>query len=321
MPVVRKPLSVQVHQRPKVEVGRQDVVGEVTVAVISRLLGDLRRADCTVPDERGHVVQRTRNRGEALQRRPEGALPIDHILAPESVQQVVVLERQLKPLADVLAEPRIHRNRVPAAEHQVHASGRDVLQHRVVLGDLDRIVGRYQRHRRAQDDPVRQRGDMRQQRRRRGREEGRVVVLPDREHVEPDLVRPLRDLARIAVDPLRLARRMSRHRVGRHIADREDSKLHFDRLSLRAQAIADTCARMYSGRAEVSPKAASRWSWVRVHMHTLQSPFPAQRRRGSDGNDRHGARRHRPPGSLAHRNRSFSPREMSSWSSEASPCW
>jgi hypothetical protein len=103
------------------------------------------------------------------------------------VQEVVVLERQLQPVADVLAEPRVHRSGVAAAEHQIDPSVGEVLQHRVVLGDLDRVIRRDQRHRRAQDDPVRQRGDVRQQRRGRRREERRVVVLADREYVESNV--------------------------------------------------------------------------------------------------------------------------------------
>src|SRR4051812_29619819 len=42
--VAREALAVEVHQRLEMEVGRQDVVGEVAVAVERGLLGDLRRA-------------------------------------------------------------------------------------------------------------------------------------------------------------------------------------------------------------------------------------------------------------------------------------
>ena len=166
VPVMREALAVQVHERDEMEVGREQVVREVPVAVIGRLLGDLGCADRPVPDERRHVVERPRDRRESLQRRPEPPLPVDHVLAPQAVQQVVVLECERQPLLDVLAEPRIHRCRVPTTQHQIHPPARQVLQHRVVLGDLHRIVRRDQRHRRAQDDPLRQRSDMRQQGRR-----------------------------------------------------------------------------------------------------------------------------------------------------------
>jgi hypothetical protein len=66
---------------------------------------------------------------------------------------------------------------------------------------------------------------MREQRRRRRGEERRVVVLADREDVEPDLVRSSRDLDD-RVDALRLARRVPRDRVRGDVADRENSELY-----------------------------------------------------------------------------------------------
>ena len=50
-------------------------------------------------------------------------------------------------------------------------------------------------------------------------------MLADREHVKPDLLGLLRDLGD-RVDPLRLARRVARHRVPGDVADREDPELH-----------------------------------------------------------------------------------------------
>ena len=118
-----------------------------------------------------------------------------------------------------------------------------MLQHRVVLGDFDRVVRRDQRHSGAEDDPLGQRGDVRQQSRRRRREEGRVVVLADREHIELDLVSAAGDLDD-RLDSLGLARRVAGDRVPRDIADGEDSELH--RLTfLDPSSIADTCACMH----------------------------------------------------------------------------
>ena len=57
-------------------------------------------------------------------------------------------------------------------------------------------------------------------------------MLADREHVEPDLVRLVRD-PHDRIDPLRLARRPARDRVPRHVAHREDPELH--RLSLSSR--------------------------------------------------------------------------------------
>jgi hypothetical protein len=178
-----------------------------------------------MPHERRHVVEWARDRRESLERRPEAALPVDDVLAPQPMQKVVVLERKRETLADVLPEPGIDGNGVAAPEHQFGAAAGEMLQHRVVLGDLDRVVGRDQRDGGAEDDPLGQRSDVRQERRRRRRDERRVVVLADREHVEADLVGATGDLPD-RLDPLGLARRGAGHRVSRDVADGEDSELH-----------------------------------------------------------------------------------------------
>jgi len=143
--VVRVALPVEPDQALVVLLGPEDVVGEVAVAVEGRLLGDLGRPDRAVPDERRHVVQGPRDRGEALQRGTEFTFPVHHVLAPQPVQQVVVLQRQRQALPDVLAEPRVHRAGVAAAEHQVHPALAQVLQHCVLLRDAHRVVGGDQR--------------------------------------------------------------------------------------------------------------------------------------------------------------------------------
>src|SRR5580658_10030122 len=50
-------------------------------------------------------------------------------------------------------------------------------------------------------------------------------MLADREHVEAHLFGLLRDL-HDRVDPLRLARRLTRHGIPGDVADREDPELH-----------------------------------------------------------------------------------------------
>jgi hypothetical protein len=50
-------------------------------------------------------------------------------------------------------------------------------------------------------------------------------MLADREHIKPDLFGLLRD-PDDRVDPLRFARRLSRHWVPGDVADREDPELH-----------------------------------------------------------------------------------------------
>ena len=199
---------------------------EEAVAVVRGLLGDLRAADRAVPHERRHAVQRARRRGEALQRRAELALPVDDVLAPEPAQQRVVLDRERDAVADVLAEPRVDRAGVAAAQHEVDAAVGQVLEHRVVLGDLHRVV----------------RGDQR----RRGRElqpsssaprcsrawwsatRARTAGCGARRVAKTS--RPTSSafcaIATIALIRSRLGRRAAGGRVGGDVADGEDSELH-----------------------------------------------------------------------------------------------
>ena len=228
--VVLEPIAVEVDERLEVEARGEDVVREVPVAVVGGLLGDLGGADRAVPHERRHVVERARRRGEALQRGAEAALPVDDVLTPEAVQEVVVLERQRDALADVLAEPRVNGDGVAATHHEVEPALRHVLEHGVVLGELHRVVRGDQGHRGAQRDLLRQRRDVREQRRRRRRHERGIVVLAEREHVEADLVGSLCDADEVA-DALRFALRVAGGGVGGDVADAEDAELHGVRLS------------------------------------------------------------------------------------------
>jgi hypothetical protein len=205
----------------------EDVVGEEPVAVERGLFGDLGRADAAVPHERRNVVERPRRRGESLKRGAERALPIDDVFAPQAVQQVVVLQCHRQALPDVLPEPRVDRGRVAAPEHEVHAAAREVLQHRVVLGDLHRVVRRDECRRGRHDEALGQRRDVREQGRGGGGEERRVVVLADGEDVHSDLFGLLRDRDG-CLDAVGLAGRLARDRVARDVADRENSELHGD---------------------------------------------------------------------------------------------
>src|SRR5690606_27279522 len=80
VPVVLEPASVELDHPLGVLLGPEDVVGEEAVAVVGRLLGDLRTADRAVPDEGRLVVERTRGRGEAVQRGAVLAGPDDVLL-------------------------------------------------------------------------------------------------------------------------------------------------------------------------------------------------------------------------------------------------
>ncbi len=223
--VVLEALPVEVHHPFGVGHRPEDVVVEEPVAVVRGLLGDLRAADRTVPHERRHPVQRTRGEREALQRRAEPALPVHDLLAPQPAQQRVVLDRQRDALADVLAEPGVDGTGIAASQHQVDPAVRQVLQHRVVLGDLHRVVGGDQGGRGGEDDPLGPGGDEAEQRGGRGRVDRRGVVLAGREHVQADLLGLLRDRDR-GPDPLVLGRGASGRRVGGDVPDAEDTQLH-----------------------------------------------------------------------------------------------
>ncbi len=191
--VVLEAASIELDHALHVVARPEDVVVEEAVAVVRGLLRDLRAADGAVPDERWHAVERARRGGEAGQRRPELALPVHDVLAPQASEQVVVLDRQRDRVAQVLPEPRVDRTHVPAAHHQVDPAIGQVLEHRVVLGDLDRVVGRDQRRRGRELQALGLRGDVAQQRGGRGGDERDVVVLAGREDVEADLLRLERD--------------------------------------------------------------------------------------------------------------------------------
>jgi hypothetical protein len=141
------------------------------------------------------------------------------------VQQLVVLHSEREPVADVLAEPGVDRSGVAAAHHQIHPAVGQVLQHGVVLGDLDRIIGGDQGGRGGQDDLARPGRDVAEQRRRRRRHERRVVVLAGREHVQPHLL-GLECDGDHGLDPLGFGRGASVGGIRRHVADGEDSELH-----------------------------------------------------------------------------------------------
>jgi hypothetical protein len=143
--------------------------------------------------------------------------------------QSTTSSRERDAVADVLAEPRVDRAGVAAAEHQVDAPVGQVLQHRVVLGDLHRVVRGDQRGGRRQQQPGRARRDEAEQRGGGGRHERRVVVLAGREDVHAHLLRLQRD-GHHRLDPLRLGGRAARRRVGRDVTDGEDAELrpHLD---------------------------------------------------------------------------------------------
>ena len=223
--VVLEAAPVELDHPLHVAARPEDVVVEEAVAVERGLLGDLRAADGAVPDERRHAIERTRRRGEGGQRRPELTLPVHDVLAPQATEEVVVLDRERDRVAQVLAEPRVDRPHVAAAHHQVDPAVGQVLEHRVVLGDLDRVVGRDQRRRGRELQALGPGGDVAEQRGRGGWHERHVVVLAGREDVEADLLR-LERHGHHDPDALFLADRVPGGRVGRDVAHREYAELH-----------------------------------------------------------------------------------------------
>ena len=104
-----------------------------------------------------------------------------------------MFDRQRNGGTDVLPEPRVDGPGIAATQHYVGAATGQVLEHAEVLGDLDRIVGGDQCRRRRQNDALGLRGDVSQQRGRRRRHEGRVVMLAGGEDIQADLFDFLRD--------------------------------------------------------------------------------------------------------------------------------
>ncbi|NYG36265.1 hypothetical protein BJY28_000734 [Janibacter alkaliphilus] len=212
--------------------GQKMWLWEEAVAVVRGLLGDLRAADRAVPDEGGDPVERARRAGEAVERAAVLALEADVGLVPQGAQQGVVLHGELDAVADVLAEPRVDRAGVAATQDEVDPAVGEVLGVGVVLGQAHRVVGRDERGRGGEDDPLGLRGQVGQQDRRvGGGGEGRVVVLAGGEDVQADLLGLLGD-RHGGLDPLVLAGRPAGGGVGGQVADAEDAELH-DRV-LRA---------------------------------------------------------------------------------------
>src|SRR5690606_4352274 len=85
--VMLETLAVVLDHPLRVTRRPEDVVVEEAVAVVGRLLGDLRATDGSVPDEWGDAVQRTGGGGEALQRGAELPLPVHDVFLPEASQQ------------------------------------------------------------------------------------------------------------------------------------------------------------------------------------------------------------------------------------------
>ncbi|MET4781968.1 hypothetical protein ABIB56_001969 [Glaciihabitans sp. UYNi722] len=66
------------------------------------------------------------------------------MLFPEALEEGVVLDGERDALADVFAEPWVDGAGVAAPHHQVDTAVGHVLKHRVILGDLHRVISGYE---------------------------------------------------------------------------------------------------------------------------------------------------------------------------------
>ena len=173
-----------------------------------------------MPDERRHAIERARRRGEPVSgvRNP---FPSTTSSRHRRRQQVVVLG----PRAGSRCAGPGRTTVRPACPRPIIRSTAlgQVLEHRVVLGDLDRVVGRDQRRRGREQQALRLAamkpssvvGD-----------EGNGTLWCSRgEDVEP-ISSALRGHGHHDPDALFLADRLTRQWVGRDVAHREDAELH-----------------------------------------------------------------------------------------------
>ena len=101
-----------------------------------------------------------------------------------------------------------------------------MLQVGVVLGEAHGVIGRDERRRRREHEPLGLGGDVGEEDRRvGGRGKGRVVVLARGEDIESDLFRLLGD-GDGGLDALVLRGRLAVGRVRRDVPDGEDAELH-----------------------------------------------------------------------------------------------
>src|SRR5260370_39527845 len=113
-------------------------------------------------------------------------------------------------------------------------------------------------------------------------------MLADREHVKPYLFGLLRDL-HDRVDPLRLGRRLPRHRVPGDIADREDPELHGVPPTLPAAASAApdiyafACISSSAGARIIPPRRLGGRRWAYDLGGTGAGPGGVEHGRGRDG--------------------------------------
>lgn len=223
-PPLFEPGAVQGDHLLDVFLVPEDVVVEEAVAVERGLFGDFRGADRAVPTRtagcrRGASAWRC-TRAAAR----ETAFPSRRRVRARGAAGGSSRSRAGCP-GGCPCRTRGRPGRCCRSPARVDAAVGQVLQHREVLGDLHRIVRGDERRRGRQMQCRGLRGDPAEHRGRRGRHEGRVVVLTGREDVESG------SSAASAIFVIAVMRSCSvgmptRGGVARHVADGEDAELH-----------------------------------------------------------------------------------------------
>ena len=134
----------------------------------------------------------------AVERGAVTARPGDPLRLAELEQQRELLGEQLVVVVEVVAEERERLDERAAPHHDLGAAAGQQVDRGEVLEDPDRVVRAEHGHRAREPDPLGARRDRRQGDGRRGHGEVGAVVLPDTEHVEPDLLGQLGLLEQVA---------------------------------------------------------------------------------------------------------------------------
>ena len=143
------------------------------------------------------ILDRPRPHDRVLERGAVPSGPRHALGAPDRQQQIELLGEQLVVVVEVVAEQRERLREGPAPGHDLGTTAGQEIDFGELLEHADRIIRAQDGDRAREPDPLGLHGDRGERHLRRGDEEVRPVVLPDREHVETDLFREGRLLKQI----------------------------------------------------------------------------------------------------------------------------